>query len=120
MDTQVAKINPNEKIGSEVQHAKDLFTHFAGDIERSLPKHISKDSLLSAVINSCRKNPKLLTCTRASMISSLITCASTGLIPDDPKQECHLIPYWNSKRSCNEVQWQAGYRGLIKLSRQSG
>lgn len=120
MNTAIQKIDPNAPIGESVNDVKKLFQSFTSDFERSLPKHISMDSMLSAAINSCRKNPKLLGCTQASMISSLMMCASTGLIPDDFRQECHLIPYWNGQKRIMEVQWQAGYRGLIKLARQSG
>jgi recombination protein RecT len=48
------------------------------------------------------------------MISAVFCCAETGLVPDTPLAECHLIPYGST------VQWIPGYRGLMKLARQSG
>lgn len=98
----------------DLEGCRSLMVSFHVQIINSLPKHITEGVLMNAVLNSVRKNPKLLECTASSMLSAIMCCAETGLVPDSPAQECHLIPF------NKQVTWMPGYRGLIKLARQSG
>ena len=93
---------------------QDLLKKFQLKISSVVPKHIQEVVILNAVMNSVRKNPKLLDCTNGSMLSAIMCCAETGLIPDNPLQLCHLVPF---KR---QVIWIPGYRGLVELARRSG
>jgi recombination protein RecT len=69
------------------------------------------------------KNPKVLDCTRESILQSVMQCAQLGLEPILGR--AYLIPYENSKRHGNswikvlECQFQAGYQGLVDLARRS-
>lgn len=58
------------------------------------------------------KNPKLLDCTRNSVMGSLLQCATLGLEPGVGGQ-CWIIPYGNT------ATFVIGYRGLITLARRS-
>lgn len=49
-----------------------------------------------------------------SFLTALLASASLDLMPNTPEQLAHIIPYGNS------VQFQVGYKGLIKLARRSG
>jgi recombination protein RecT len=89
----------------------------------ALPKWLSPDRLLRIVFSSTMKNPKLLDCTRESILQSVMQCAQLGLEPILGR--AYLIPYENSKRHGNgwikvlECQFQAGYQGLVDLARRS-
>jgi len=49
-----------------------------------------------------------------SFLTAYLASASLDLMPNTPQQLAYLIPYGNS------VQFQIGYKGLIKLARRSG
>jgi recombination protein RecT len=79
-----------------------------------LPAHIKPERLARIVTTTLQKTPKLLDCTPASFLGSLLSCAALGLEPDGLLGEAYLIPYGPT------CQLIPGYRGLIKLARQSG
>lgn len=92
----------------------DLLAAFKGEIGAALTGSLDVKMLLTAALNSCRKTPKLFECTQASMVSALMYSAQAGLLPDTPEQLCHLIPFKG------QVVWMGGYRGFIKLAKDSG
>lgn len=117
MSTELQVIDPNKQIGS-LEDARKFFDRLDKQISKVV-QNLPPAILLSAAMNSVRKNPKLLLCTQLSMASALMVCAETGLIPDSPAQECHLVPLKNNDKGIMEVNWRGGYRGLIKLARMS-
>lgn len=96
------------------QGCLNLIKAFQAKISAVVPKHIQEAVILNAVMNSVRKNPKLLNCTTGSMLSAIMCCAETGLVPDNPLQLCHLVPFKG------QVVWIPGFRGLVELARRSG
>lgn len=89
----------------------------------ALPKWLSVDRLLRVVFSSVQKNPKLIDCTRESLLMSVMQCAQLGLEPILGR--AYLIPYENSKHINGkwvkqlECQFQVGYQGLVDLARRS-
>lgn len=106
-------LRPNHPI-KDITTCRSLFTGFLPDIEKAMAGKMNPDVLMSAMVNSIRKNPGLLDCNQGSMVSALMHCADAGLIPDTPSQECHLIPFGKN------VVWMAGFRGLHRKVRESG
>lgn len=99
---------------TDVRKARALFRFYEGFLGQGLPAQLKPEVLINAVVNSCQKMPALLQCTQESMISALMHCGSVGWVPDTPAQECHLIPFGG------KVVVIGGYRGFIKLVRNSG
>lgn len=106
---------------------KSFFESQRDVIRAMLPKHVSPDRMLKIGLGAIRQNPKLLECTIESLFGGLVLCSQFGLEPNTPMGHCYLIPFQNKKRLPNgktetvtEVQFIAGYRGLIDLSRRSG
>ncbi len=107
------QIRPQDPV-QKLKTVEQLVSMRAGEIEAMAQGAISAEVLSSAALNSIRKSKeKLLQCSHVSWLSALMQCAATGLVPDTPSQECHLIPFGNT------VTWIAGYRGLARLVRQS-
>jgi len=78
----------------------------------ALPKHLKPDRFIRIAITAINKNPKLLQCTKASLISCLMDLSQLGLEPDGRK--AHLIPYADK---CTLI---IDYKGLVDLARRSG
>jgi recombination protein RecT len=89
-------------------------------IQLALPRHVSPDRMLRIVLTTVQRTPKLLDCTRESLLGCIVQCAQLGLEPDGLLGHAYLIPFFNSKQSRMECQLIVGYKGLLKLARQSG
>lgn len=88
-------------------------------------KHLTAERLLTIVINSIAKTPKLAQCSPQSVLGAAMTAQALGLEPNTPLQHCFLIPYTrrykegNAWKSMVECQFQIGYRGFIALAERS-
>jgi recombination protein RecT len=80
----------------------------------ALPRNVDVDRFTRIVLTTVRKNPKLLQCDPLSILAATMQSAQLGLEPGSGLGEAYIIPY---KR---EATFQMGYRGVIKLARNSG
>lgn len=78
----------------------------------ALPKHVTPDRFTRVCLTAVNKNPKLLNCTKESLLACLMDCSQFGIEPDGRK--AHLIPYGNQ---CTLI---IDYKGLVDLARRSG
>ena len=81
---------------------------------------MSAAQFIRTALTAINKNPKLLECTPASLISALLQAAQLGLSPDGILGEAYLIPFYDSRFQKNIVQFIPGYRGLVQLAMRSG
>jgi recombination protein RecT len=79
-----------------------------------LPRHLTADRMLKVALTAINKTPKLLECSRESLLLSIMQAAELGLEPGGALGEGYLVPYGN------QCQFIPGYRGLISLARRSG
>lgn len=90
-----------------------LIEQMKPEIGRALPKHLSPDRMARIATTVLRQTPQLARCTPESFLGALMTASQLGLEPG-PLGEAYLVPFGNA------VTFIPGYRGLIKLARQSG
>lgn len=55
-----------------------------------------------------------------TFIAACVEAAQLGLKPDSILGECYLLPRWSKAAGCVQVNFQLGYRGLMKLVRRGG
>ena len=67
------------------------------------------------IVNAVKNNPKLMECTKESLLSSVLASAQLGLDIDSPMGYCYMIPYTNKKRNCMEAKFIIGYKGIVEL-----
>ena len=91
----------------------DLIEVNKGEIAKALPRLVNIDQLVRAFVGECRRTPKLMQCTTASLYQAFLDMSQTGLEPG-PAGLVYLIPY---KTEC---QFQISYKGLLVLARRSG
>lgn len=115
------KEEPKDKLAVKNDpRALQFRTIFEGDqfqraLAATLPRHISPARMIRVVLSAMQGTPKLLECTPNSVLLSIMRAASMGLEPDGgPLGQGYLVPYGNT------CQFIPGYRGLVKLARNSG
>lgn len=103
-----------------VSHAsviRDELVRMKTEIARALPKHIDIDRLHRIILTNFSVNPRLYQCTVPSVLRAVMESAQLGLFPGITG-EAYLIPYKN--HGVMECQFQIGYKGMMKLARNSG
>lgn len=109
---------------STVQQAKatvkDMLTRAMPAIQQALPKHMTADVMVRVAITALTTTPKLLECYPPTFVGAVIQSAQLGLEPNTPQGLAYFVPFWNTKKNRLECQLIPGYRGLVKLARQSG
>lgn len=86
--------------------------HFKEQVALALPKHMTPDRFARVALTALTRVPKLMDCTRESLLRCLMDCSQLGLEPDG--RHAHLIPYG---KECTMI---IDYKGLIALARRSG
>ena len=100
-------------------------------LEQILPKHVTADRMIKVVLSATARNPDLLKCTRASIVRAVMQSAELGLEIGGLLGEAYLVPYnvkvkYTDDEGRPQERWEKqaqciiGYRGFIKLARQSG
>jgi recombination protein RecT len=99
---------------------QDVLHKNADKIRAALPKHITVEKMLSVVMNSIRRNPRIAECTPISVFDCVMTSAQLGIPPDDIRGLAYIIPFNNTKKGVMEAQLMPGYKGFIHLAKESG
>lgn len=89
------------------------------EIARALPKHVPLDRFFRNLANALMGNPQLLDCHPSLIFREAAKLAALGLVLDPALGEAYLVVGWNGRARANEPQVRIGYRGLIKLARQT-
>jgi recombination protein RecT len=84
----------------------------AGQFAMALPKLLTPERFVRVALTCINRNPKLLACTRESLLACLLDCAQLGIEPDN--RRAYLIPY---RDKCTLI---IDYKGLAELVRRSG
>ncbi|MCV7424381.1 recombinase RecT [Mycobacterium yunnanensis] len=106
MTAAVAKTNDKPTLAQLIEQMKP-------EIGRALPKHMNPERMARIATTVLRQTPALARCTPESFLGALMTSSQLGLEPG-PTGEAYLVPYGTV---CTFIP---GYRGLIKLARNSG
>lgn len=72
------------------------------------------------LLTTCMANPEILECTQESVFGSIMEAAQLGLEIDGILGQAYLVPYKNNKAGTKEAVLIPGYKGLLKLVRNSG
>jgi len=121
-----AELTQRMKAGTEIQQQqspeKTLFSFLSARknfIAQVLPSYITADKMIDLAFIEIRKNPKLMQCSPQSLVGAIMLASQLGCAPG-PLGHCYLVPFWNGKTQAYDVQFQLGYRGMLKLVRNSG
>jgi recombination protein RecT len=112
----------NENLPAVQQKAIDLREYLQSNrirdqLNQAVPKWLNVDRLLRIMFGAALKNPKILDCSKESILRTVMECAQLGLEPILGR--AYPVPYYNSKKKVLELQLQVGYQGLVDLARRS-
>ncbi len=98
-----------------------LFERSSGELSKALAGQMKTDRFIRAAMTAYANGSDYFQ--KAEPVSLLAACmqaAQLGLSVDPVLGEAWLIPRRNSARNCVWINFQLGYKGLIKLARRSG
>lgn len=128
MSTEIQKSNGNgnaaeKRGGGDPQNMlKAYLEKMKPAMAAVLPKHVTPDRITKVVLSATSRQPGLLECTIESIARSVMQASELGLEIGGLLGEAYLVPYKNNKNGkwIKEAQCITGYRGLLKLARNSG
>jgi len=85
---------------------------FKKKVALAIPRHLSADRFARIALVAINKTPKLVQCTKTSLLQCLYDLSALGLEPDG--RRAHLIPYGDK---CTLI---IDYKGIAELVRRSG
>lgn len=106
------KTNSNKPAPQD--NVRNLLMSMKGEINNALPQYLPADKFVRTSLTAINSNPKLLQCSPQSLLAAVMNSAQLGLEFNTPLGEAYLIPYGN------QVQFQIGYMGLLKLAHNTG
>lgn len=98
---------------------RDLLDKLKPQLQMALPKHVDVGRMIRICVTTLQRNPDLLSCTQESVLGCLFQCAQLGLEPDGLLGHAYLIPFNDKKNNRKICTLIVGYKGLLKLARQS-
>jgi len=110
----LAKRADNQALSKREPTVEDFLKSvgFKKQMAMVLPKHITPERLARLALYAIRTTPKLLDCTRDSVLAAVMQSAQLGLEPG-LLGHCYFIPYGR------ECQFIIGYKGYLDLLRRS-
>lgn len=113
-NTTIAKSRTARPATKEPKTLQDYLKLYEKEIKKALPSQIGADRFARICGTALMANGELSKCSPQSFIGACLNSAQLGLEPNTPLGEAYLIPYKL------KVQFQLGYKGLIRLVRNSG
>jgi len=83
-------------------------------IQSIIPKHVDAQRLARIALIEFQRNPKLIACSPQSIVGCVLQAAMVGLEIGGSMGYCYMVPYKG------QAQFQVGYKGLLKLARNTG
>jgi recombination protein RecT len=114
-DQLPARVSPVEAFKMQV-----LPPDKRADVLSALPSHVKPERFERNLVNALMQNPDLMRCDARLVFREVSKAAALGLLLDPQLGEAYLIVGWNGKKQTQEPQLRVGYRGIMKLARQSG
>lgn len=112
---QIPRVSPVDQFVGEVLPPDRRTSLFSG-----LPSHIKPAVFERNLVNAVMANPNLMKYDPRLVYREVSKAAGLGLLLDPQLGEAYILEAYNYKTKSTEPQLRVGYRGLTKLSRQSG
>lgn len=126
MNQMAVRSNEPAQLENHQQNAAQLAS-FSSELSRRrklyeniLPAGVSASQITQSIVSAISKNPKLMECTRESLLIAAVASARLGLIVDGITGQGYILSFKNNKTGNNEAQFIIGYKGYITLGQRCG
>lgn len=111
---------------SNVSALRSVLDKSLAELQKALPSGRLPEQFVRVLMTTCQRSPKLLECTRESIVMAAFESAALGLPLDGVLGHAYLVPFNNRRKvggqwsSVLEAQMMIGYRGYCELAYRSG
>lgn len=105
---------------TKIKTLQDMINGAMPTIKEIAPRHASPEKLLKLLLKTIRTTPRILDCEPRSVVHCFIGASELGLDLGGVTGEAYMVPFNDRKRGVVVATLIPGYRGLMKLARQSG
>ena len=109
---QARAVAPVQEFAKYLELARYKFAEVA-------PKHLKVDRLIRLMLSAISRNPKILECSKESVLQFCMKCSETGLEPIGAGG-AWAIPFKNNKTGKTELTFIPDYRGLVNAAKHAG
>lgn len=93
--------------------------HREADLWSALPDHVKPERFKRNMVNLFMQKPEMLHYDPRAVFCEVSKAAALGLLLDPQLGEAYIVPVWNGKAGGKVPELRCGYRGIMKLARQS-
>ena len=115
--------NQSKEVSKELTPQKKM----AGMLQKMLPEikkavgqTMTPERFTRIALSLFNGNPQFWEASPTSFLSALMQSAQCGLEPNTVLGEAYVIPYKNTKQGITEVNFQVGYKGILKMALNTG
>ncbi|MCJ8173186.1 recombinase RecT [Clostridium botulinum] len=111
--TQNIQLTPQKKMQSALEK-------MLPEIKKAVGKTMTPERFSRIALSLFNGNPQFWEADTTSFLSVLMQSAQCGLEPNTVLGEAYVIPYKNNKQGITEVNFQVGYKGILKMAFNTG
>jgi recombination protein RecT len=93
--------------------------HREADLWSALPDHVKPERFKRNMVNLFMQKPEMLHYDPRAVFCEVSKAAALGLLLDPQLGEAYIVPVWNGKAGGKVPELRCGYRGIMKLARQT-
>lgn len=90
------------------------------EIKKAVGKAMTPERFSRIALSLFNGNPVFWEADTTTFLSALMQSAQCGLEPNTVLGEAYVIPYRNNKQGIVEVNFQVGYKGILKMAFNTG
>lgn len=111
--TPATQITPQKKMANALEK-------MLPEIKKAVGKAMTPERFSRIALSLFNGNPVFWEADTTSFLSALMQSAQCGLEPNTVLGEAYVIPYKNKKQNIVEINFQVGYKGILKMAFNTG
>lgn len=113
VNKEVKELTPQKKMAGMLQQ-------MLPEIKKAVGQTMTPERFSRIALSLFNGNPQFWEASPTSFLSALMQSAQCGLEPNTVLGEAYVIPYKNNKQGITEVNFQVGYKGILKMALNTG